>query len=103
VAALNPTFGRTGESDHAANVRALQPGESVEWIIATVRPLLVIASGGPVRKAVSTSRWKPEFGVLRFADHPSAWEGFGTGRRHRADLVIPMLHAWARTGTVPSA
>lgn len=101
VACLNPQPGPTGKVDRRANRDALQRGGRLDQICATTKPLLVLACGGPVRDAIRTEGWQPPQGTdLVEVDHPSAWEGYGTGRREGSEVIVPLFETWARTGSL---
>jgi hypothetical protein len=101
VACLNPEPGPTGTVDVAANRAALSAGGRLDQICAATRPLLVLACGNPVRDAILSQRWQPPSGsTLINVDHPTAWDGYGSGRREGRDVVLPLLTMWAETGTL---
>jgi hypothetical protein len=100
VACLNPEPGPTGTVDAAANRAALSAGGRLDQICAATQPLLVLACGSPVRDAIRSQGWQPPSGsTLVIVDHPTAWDGYGSGRREGRDVVLPLLTTWAETGT----
>lgn len=98
VANLNPGPGKT--KDPIANRRALSPGGRVDVICRKIRPLVVLACGGPVKEAIARTTWRPPAGKLVEVDHPSTWEGYGSGRRDGPDVIVPLFRKWARTGEI---
>lgn len=101
VACLNPAPGPTGTVDVLANREALRAGGRLEQICATTKPLLILACGNPVRDAIRMERWQPPDGAtLITVDYPTAWDGYGSGRREGRDVVLPLLGTWATTGAL---
>lgn len=101
VACLNPQSGPTGTVDFVANRDAVSPGGRLDQICAITRPLLVLACGKPVGDALRARGWQPPVGAtLITVDHPTAWDGYGSGRREGQEVVLPLLRTWAETGAM---
>ena len=98
VACLNPIPSGAGNVDRGANRNALSPKGHINFICQTVRPLLILACGKPVREAIEKIGWEAPSGKVVKVDHPSTWEGYGTGRRDGPDRVVPLFSQWAKTG-----
>jgi hypothetical protein len=71
VACLNDQGSETGEEDCERNKAMLAPGERIDVVCQTIQPLLVIACGGPVRRAIEAVAWRPPTGSVCFVEHPS--------------------------------
>jgi hypothetical protein len=85
IACLNPEPGPTGKVDRAANVKAVEPGGPLDQIVETTRPIVMLACGGEVHRAVAS--WSARVPVaVTPVSHPMRWGSFA-GSRHGPEVA----------------
>jgi hypothetical protein len=85
IACLNPEPGPTGKVDRIANARAVLGGGRLDQIVGAIRPLVVVACGGEVHRALGN--WSAPSGMaVELVSHPLHWGGFA-GSRHGPEVA----------------
>jgi len=85
IACLNPDPGPTGKVDRAANLKAVERGGRLDQIVETTRPIVMLACGGEVHRAVAS--WSPRVPVaVAPVSHPLHWGSFA-GSRHGPEVA----------------
>ena len=96
IACLNPQPGATGKVDRAANLKAVEPGGRLDQIAETVQPIILLACGGEVHRALD--KWNPPLAMgVELVSHPLHWGSFA-GSRHGPAVARQLAEALRANG-----
>lgn len=96
IACLNPEPGPTGKVDRAANLDAVLRGGRLDQIVGTTQPIVVLACGGEVHRALAKCS-PPTEAAIQIVSHPLHWGTFA-GSRHGPEVARQLAAALQENG-----